>query len=133
MNKYGLLDKNDKAYFLKDGNKSFIGNCTSCLYNLNNIKGDFIFPNVKRVEDMLFNMGLLFSGMSTFIADKYVYHYVLRSTSLIHININRKDAAKIVAAFKEITLKYYPEQDIFKRCRTCVMNAIKHALYFTYN
>ena len=133
VSKYGLLDKNDKAYFLKDGNKFFISNCTSSLYNLNNIKGDFIFPNIKRVEDLLFNMGLLFSGMSTFIADKYVYHYVLRSNSLIHTNINRKDAAKIVAAFKEITLKYSPEQDFFKRCRICIMDSIKRALYFNYN
>ena len=96
------------------------GHCTGCLYVLSNIQGKVRFnEDVRVLEDMVFNMGLIFSGISTYITYDSYYNYTRRkSGSLVSsypFTIRHAEIAN--DALEELHEMYHPPKEVFTRCR----------------
>lgn len=105
-----------------------LGHSTGCLYIRENMPEDLEFPKVKIFEDLVFNMGLIFSGTSTFVSRKYVYNYIRHDGSLLSKTLTRKDADAIRAALKAMADKYTPEEETYLRFERFLDNAINGRL-----
>lgn len=102
-----------------------VGHATACLYVRRNIPCEIVFPKVAIFEDMIFNMGLIFAGVTTFVTDCPVYHYINHEGSLIYSQIGKEEAGQIRAAFEDLANRFHPAPDVYDRCRTFLNNALK--------
>ena len=104
------------------------GHATGCLYVRNNMPLHLRFPDVRLFEDMVFNMGLLFAGKSTFIMDRYLYNYRQRSGSLVGADLSPEQAEATRQALRDLAIRYRPEPEVYERCRTFLENALNGKL-----
>ena len=103
-----------------------IGHVTGSLYNKKGIKPDcLIFQDVPIYEDMLFNIGVLFSGCGVFITDKSPYHYCRRGGSITYGGLSVDGARKIFHSFEELAVKYNPKREPYLRCKRFLTNTIR--------
>ena len=102
------------------------GHVTGNLYLLDNIKGAFSLPEkVRVIEDLLFNIGLIFAGNSVLIADKHYYHYIRRAGSLVtSYPFSIEDAEEATNTLTALKEKYNPPYDVYVRCRDFVNSRI---------
>ena len=104
------------------------GHSTGCLYIRKNMPADLRFPKVKLFEDMIFNMGLLFSGAYTFVATKYVYHYMRQEGSLLSKGLTPEEADQERTALKAMADRYNPKKEVYDRCATFLENAMRYRI-----
>lgn len=110
------LHKADSPWLFKDFTCD-VGHSTGSLYVLDRIAGDFTFPpEVRKYEDMVFNAGLIFSGITTVITDEYLYHYRRRLGSLVNQPFLKEEAEAARKAFEELAQKYQPAEEVYARC-----------------
>ncbi len=111
------LHKADSLHLFKDATCD-VGHCTGSLYVLKNLPNRPRFPKGVRVyEDMLFNMGLIFAGVSTVIIGRIPYHYTKRDGSLVSSELTEKDEKDVRRAFVNLTTKFHPSREIHERCQ----------------
>lgn len=103
-----------------------LGHVTGCLYVLRNIPlFTPVFPRVKVFEDMIFNMGLIFSGVTTLVCDVTVYNYTRRKGSLVDTaTLSKADAILARAALNYLAATWEPKEDVRARCEAFLMNAV---------
>ena len=101
-----------------------IGHSTGCLYMRDRIPVPIEFPKVRIFEDMIFNMGLLFAGVSIYINRKYLYRYVRRDGSSLSWNLTEKNAEEMRKVLADYDEKYNPSPELFNRCMAFLDNAI---------
>ena len=89
---------------------------------------DLLFPKVLLFEDMIFNMGLLFSGASMLVTKKVTYHYVKREGSLLSLTMTPEQADEARMALDDFRERYNPDPDVYERCRQFLENALKENL-----
>lgn len=102
-----------------------VGHSTGCLYIRENMP-DIEFPTVKLFEDMIFNMGLLFSGASIFVMNKYTYHYMRRDDSLLSKDLTQEQAQQERDALNSFIERFNPPEEIAERCRFFLENAMRY-------
>ena len=100
-----------------------LGHSTGCLYIKKNLP-DIKFPNVKIFEDMIFNMGLMFSGRRTFVLNKIVYNYYRHEGTLVSSKLTETQADRMRKSLKDFAAKYNPTQELYDRCMMFLDNAI---------
>ena len=100
------------------------GHVTGSLYVLGRIPCRLKFPGVSLFEDMIFNMTLMFAGVSTYITDKYLYHYVRREGSLISAGLSEKMADMTRKALWDAAKRHKPSVEVYVRCSAFLNNAI---------
>ena len=110
------LHKPDSKYLFNVKEDCDVGHATGCLYIPQNIPCEIQFPDVKIFEDMIFNMGLIFAGVDTFVTDKIVYHYLRHEGSLVDANLTPQEALRIRLALQEVGFRYHPPMGVWKRC-----------------
>lgn len=104
-----------------------LGHSTGCLYIRRNLP-DLEFPQVKLFEDMIFNMGLIFSGVTTFVSRNWLYHYIRHDGSLLSRNLTKEDADVLHAELKTLADRYGADQDVYARFKKFMQNAINGRL-----
>ena len=104
------------------------GHVTGCLYIRDRIPEDISFQAVPIYEDMLFNMALIFSGVTLGIATKQVYNYVRHSDSITYRSLSVEDARLILNALRDIGEKYNPPIRLYARCETFLFRVIGQKL-----
>lgn len=114
--------------FLFSGQDCDPGHVTGSLYVRDRIPGGMLFPQVKMFEDMIFNMGMMFAGTSTFISDKYLYHYNRSDSSLITQPLSVQDTERARMALADLADRYNPKADTLERCRLFLENAMNNKL-----
>lgn len=105
-----------------------VGHCTACLYVRKNIPCEIIFPKVRIFEDMIFNMGLMFAGMTTYVTKSYIYHYIRRDGTLVESWLTEEQAATIRKALEDLAERYSPSPTVYERCRAFLENALRGRL-----
>jgi len=101
------------------------GHCTGCLYIKKNIPCELVFPKVRLFEDLVFNIGLIYAGVSMFITPFYLYHYERREGSLITTYLTDEQANTIRKALSDLADKYNPPKEVHQRCTKFLENAMK--------
>lgn len=101
------------------------GHSTGCLYIRKNMPSALFFPKVKLFEDMIFNMGLMFSGASTFVMNKYVYYYWRHDGTLLSKNLTEEDAQEERDALAALAERFNPPQALYDRCKLFLENAME--------
>lgn len=119
------LHKPDSPYFFTKNCDP--GHATACLYRRDLIP-HVEFPQVRRVEDMLFNMELMFAGVSSFVTDRVIYHYVRRDDSLLSVVPSGDDLKQARKVFEALVEKYHPGYDVTRRCRLFMENCYAGAM-----
>ena len=120
---FGLLPP-DSAFPFADS-RCDIGHVTGCLYIKRNIPFEMTFPRVRIFEDMIFNMGLIFSGVSSLVADVSVYHYTRRDGSLVSgTTLTKADAVQARAALDYLASVWMPSDEIYERFLQFLQNAL---------
>lgn len=104
------------------------GHATGCLYLRKNMPEELTFPKVKLFEDMIFNMGLMFYGASTFITQNYIYHYVRRDDSLLSLDMSEAEADETRRALDVLADRYKPNPATYRRCKAFLENALSGKL-----
>ena len=92
-----------------------LGHSTGCLYIRKNLP-EIQFPEVKIFEDMIFNMGLMFSGRKTFVLNKFVYNYYRHEGSLVSSKLTVGDLDKMKASLKYFADRFQPTIEVYDRC-----------------
>ena len=110
------IHTSDSPYLFKDYTCD-VGHSTGSLYVKANIRGELRFPVVPKYEDMVFNAGLIFSGITTLITDNYLYHYRRRQGSIVDQPFPQEEADALLAAFEELAERYRPQREVYDRCR----------------
>lgn len=101
------------------------GHVTGSLYVVKNIPLELRFPKVRLFEDMIFNMGLIFAGVTSFVSYESVYHYTRREGSLISsAPFSKADGISCRAALNYLKSLWSPPDDVFERCERFLANAI---------
>ena len=111
--------------YLFSGHDCDVGHATACLYVRRNIPCDIIFPNVPIFEDMIFNMGLIFSGMTTLVTTKAIYHYISREGSLVCREVSAEEADRMRDILDGLADRFKPKTEVYRRCRRFLDNALK--------
>ena len=111
--------------YLFSGPDCDVGHATACLYVRRNIPCEIVFPKVIIFEDLVFNIGLIFAGVTTLVTTKAIYHYINHAGSLIHRPISMQEAGIIRRAFYELADRFNPDPAVFDRCRRFLNNALK--------
>lgn len=106
------------------------GHATACLYVRKLIPDDLRFPKVKLFEDMIFNMGLLFAGVYTFISRKYIYNYMRRGDSMLSLGMTDEEAWVCRDALYFMARRYNPSPALFARCCKFLENALQGKLHW---
>ena len=102
-----------------------IGHVTGGLYVKRNIPFEMAFPRVRIFEDMIFNMGLIFSGVSSLVAEESVYHYTRRAGSLVSgTTLTKADAIQARAALNYLASIWTPPDEIYERFLRFLQNAL---------
>ena len=104
------------------------GHATGCLYLRKNMPDDLRFPEVKLFEDMIFNMGLMFAGASTFVTKRYLYHYERRDDSLLSVPLGEEEAEVTRGALRALRGRCGPKPEVYERCRRFLENALQGKL-----
>lgn len=108
------------------------GHCTGSLYVLSNIRGKYNFRFDERmnvIEDLLFNIGLHFAGITTFITDWSAYHYHRHSGTLVTaFPYSYKDAENANRTIEELRERYNPPNEVFIACRRHLNDIIARQL-----
>ena len=102
-----------------------VGHATACLYVRRNIPCELEFPKVAIFEDMIFNMGLIFAGVTTLVTRKPIYHYIMHQDSLVHRSVSKKEAEGMRRALYGLADRFNPDPAVFARCRRFLNNALK--------
>lgn len=110
--------------FLFSGPDCDPGHVTGSLYIRDRIPCQLQFPKVKMFEDMIFNMGLMFCGVSTFISKTYLYHYTRNEGSLISQPLNQEEAKAAMEALDTLAERFDAQPETYERCRRFLNNAI---------
>lgn len=116
---------NAESIHLFSGVGCDVGHATGCLYVRRNIPCRLEFPDVVIFEDMLFNMGLIFAGVSTLITDHVIYHYINHEGSLVSREVSQEEADKMRCVLYGMYEKYNPKKEVYNRCRSFLDNALK--------
>ena len=103
-----------------------IGRVTGCLYIRKNIDADIEFPEEVAIhEDMIFNMGLIFAGISTVVAQPNLYHYTRRSDSLVSsYKYSYNDDEVANAALESLAILYDAPKEMLERFKRFLNMAI---------
>lgn len=102
-----------------------VGYVTGSLYIKKNIPCELSFPQVRIFEDMIFNMGLMFAGMSSFIIPEFLYHYERRDDSLINTWLTEEDAKPMRQALADYADRFNPKPEVYGKCLTFLNTAIR--------
>ena len=102
-----------------------VGHATACLYVRRNIPCEIVFPEIPIFEDMIFNMGLIFAGVTTMVTRKVLYHYIVHEGSLIGRTISKDEADIIRQEYENLGKIYNPKSEVHHRFRTFLDNALK--------
>lgn len=100
------------------------GHATGCLYVRKNLPEGLVFPDVRKFEDMIFNMGLIFAGVSSYVTNDYIYHYERREGSLVTVKLTQEEADTTRKALQDLIDKYKPSQETRERCMAFLENAL---------
>lgn len=114
-----------ESNYLFSGQVCDVGHATGCLYVKRNIPCGLEFPKVVIFEDMLFNMGLIFAGVSTLVTSKVVYHYINHEGSLVSRDVSSEEADEMRRVLYDLYEKYNPKKEVYDRCRSFLDNALK--------
>ena len=109
---------------LFSGTECDVGHMTGCLYLRKNMPDDLLVPKAKLFEDMIFNMGLMFSGASTLVTKKYAYHYMRRDDSLLSLDMTEEEADEARMALDDFRERYKPKKEVYDRCKRFLENAL---------
>lgn len=101
------------------------GHATGCIYVKKNIPCELSFPKVRLFEDLVFNIGLIYAGVSMFVTPYFLYHYERREGSLITTFLTDEQADTIRKALSDLAEKYNPPKETHERCSKFLENAIK--------
>ena len=104
------------------------GHATGCLYLLDRIPCELQFPDVRIFEDMIFNMGLMFAGMSTYITNKHLYRYVRHDGSLLSSTLTEIEAWAAMETLTVLAQKYNPKPEVYERCLRFLNNALANRI-----
>lgn len=116
---------------LFSGNACDPGHCTGCLYVRRLIDPSLLWfnPRVFRFEDMIMNMGLIFSGVTTVITDRYLYNYRRRVGSItLNPGYTDQNVADSRDALATLAYRYPPERATYIRCKNFLEDRLKQAL-----
>lgn len=119
----GFLPASDPRLFASPN--CDLGHATGVLYVKKNLPCKVVFPRVKMLEDLVFNIGLTFAGVDSYIMDRPIYHYVRRPGSLITTTITSAEANMIRGAMEYQAAIYSPPEAMYARCKKFLDNAIK--------
>ena len=111
--------------YLFSGPDCDVGHATACLYVRRNIPCELEFPKVAIFEDMIFNMGLIFAGVTTLVTRKPIYHYIMHKDSLVHRSVSKKEADDMRRALYGLADRFNPKPEVFARCMGFLNNALK--------
>ena len=100
------------------------GHSTGCLYMLDNIPCRLYFPSVPIYEDLLFNMGLIFAGITTYISRDSLYMYYRHMDSAAYGDISVDTAKEIICILDELAVQFNPDKDVYLRCKRFVWNLL---------
>ena len=92
-----------------------VGHVTGSLYIRKHLPEGYCFPDVPIYEDMLFNMGLIFAGITTQVTERYLYHYCRYGDSITFGGLSVEDARKIIEALNELGNRFRPDRGVFLR------------------
>lgn len=111
------LHEADSPYLFKD-HSCDVGYATGGLYVRKNIREEIRFnEQVFLFEDMLFNMGLMFSGMKTALVSGFPYHYRRHGDSMLATSkFTEEDRQFIEDALRAYADKWHPSEETFNRC-----------------
>lgn len=101
-----------------------LGHATGRLYIRRNLP-DIEFPKVKIFEDMIFNMGLIFAGVSTFSMRKFIYNYNRREASLLSQTLSMQDAEQTRDALAGLADRFNPNPETYNRFQLFLEKALK--------
>ena len=103
-----------------------LGHCTGCLYVLKNIPAELRFPEgVPVFEDMVFNMGLIFAGITTVVSQEGLYHYTRRRGSLVaSYYYSKEDDASANEALDTLAAQYGAPKEMATRFHNFLNTAI---------
>ena len=73
---------------------------------------------------MIFNMGIMFSGASSLITKKYIYHYVRRGNSAVSSMLTCEEADEARKALDDFRDRYNPKKEVYESCRRFLENAL---------
>ena len=122
------IHKPSSAYLFKNSSCD-VGHVTGCLYLLDRIPKEAMrFPDIPIYEDLIFNMGIILSGISLFIAIKPVYNYLRRSNSITYSALSVVDARAVLEAYRNMVAKYIPHTETIERFDTFLGNIIQARL-----
>ena len=116
---------------LFSGNSCDVGHCTGSLYVLNRLdKRVMHFPvKVFRFEDMIFNMGVIFSGVTTLITDRYLYDYRRRVGSItLNPGYTEQNVADAREALAMLAYRFPPQKKTYERCKAFLENRLEQTL-----
>ena len=102
-----------------------VGHATACLYVKRNIPCELVFPNVPIFEDMLFNMGLIFAGVTTMVTRKVLYHYVNHPGSLVGRSVSKEEADGMRIVLADIADRFNAKPELYDRFRKFLDNALR--------
>lgn len=119
----GFLPASDPRIFANPN--CDLGHATAVLYVKKNLPGPIVFPRVKMLEDLVYNIGLTFAGVDSYVLNRAVYHYVRRTGSLITTTITSAEAGMIRGAFDYQAAIYSPSEELYARCKKFLENALK--------
>ena len=109
------------------GSSCDVGHVTGCLYICDRIP-HIMFPDVPIFEDLLFNMRLIISGVSLFIAIKPAYNYLRHSDSISYGTLTIEDARKVLEEYHKMIIETKPDSSIVGRFDNFINNLIKAKL-----
>ena len=113
---------------LFSGNDCDVGHCTGCLYVRRNIPCRLSFPRVKIFEDMIFNMGLIFAGVSTYISTRYTYHYRRYEGTLVSAPVSIEEAGVMRKELANLASRFNAKPEVYERCSAFLERALQGKL-----
>lgn len=119
----GILKPDNPTIFA--GPLCDVGHVNGNLYVKKLIPFEPSFPRVPVFEDMIFNMGLVFAGVTTFVLNTCVYNYTRRRGSLSAAQLSKFEIIKIRAALDYQAGFYSPDEELYNRFSAFLENAIK--------
>lgn len=100
-----------------------LGYGTGNIYVRRWLPDDLFFPEVVIFEDMLYNMGLLFAGVPTYVTDIQGYYYERRDDSILSCNYTQEDADIAQQVLTDLAERYNPKPELLERCRAFLTNS----------
>ena len=107
------------------------GHCTGSLYVLSRLDRSVLHfpPKVFRFEDMIFNMGVIFSGVTTCVTNRYLYNYRRRVGSItLNPGYTEQNVADAREALAMLAYMFPPKQEVYIRCKAFLENRLMNTL-----